>query len=314
MPSTYTPDPTATQAPASAPDPDDYPLESLPVSGDGATAASVAQPFKVLGDFIAWMKRPFAKASSWTQPIGRYQNARRQDRQYIDHMGFPMIQGILWDQNWDSRAPGLNWPSIGVEAGNPWVALPGTGTVITTLPTLFPTLKITPPTGAATSSTIQRVGTCVLIDDLGFTMKWTAALATVGANRTTMVMGVTDGLIAPPTWGAWFSKANGDTNWIANVSGAAPVNCGVPPVANTFSDFRIDILGINVSDDTVGRVVFYIDGNVVANIPRTISAIPTTADPLTPVFGATTTTTGGAAVPLFIGPVKGRHNTFLNAL
>ncbi len=64
MPTNYPGDPTATEAPSVAPDEDDVPTVALPADGDNENAATWAQPTKVLADWIAWLKKPFAKASA----------------------------------------------------------------------------------------------------------------------------------------------------------------------------------------------------------------------------------------------------------
>lgn len=325
MATTYTPDPTATQAPASQPDPDDFPLETLPASGDGATAASIAQAFKVLGDFIAWLKKPRAKVGAWAQAIRTYLNARLQKRGYINHQGYPMGRFLSREENWDELGNGTAWPTASLLNG--WIAVPGTGAVAVRGPTnsapaqpSFASLKLTPPTGAATSSVITRIGSCVPNNDLAITMAWDAALSAIGANRTLFVMGMLEASSSAtlPTiaWGAYFSKANGDTNWQCTVKGNAGTTTSdstVPPVANTWQNFSIEIAGANSSDNSAGTVIFKIDGAIVATIAYDVSAIPTSGDPWIETFDTLTTTTGGAAVSLYVGPEKYRQNTALDA-
>lgn len=57
MPSNYPGTYNATQSPSSAPGPNVAPTLALPAGTDPPNAASVAQPFKVAGDFIAWIMK-----------------------------------------------------------------------------------------------------------------------------------------------------------------------------------------------------------------------------------------------------------------
>jgi hypothetical protein len=57
MPTNYTGNPTATQPPAAAPAPGVLPILVLPADGDPANAASVAQAYKVLADYVANIQR-----------------------------------------------------------------------------------------------------------------------------------------------------------------------------------------------------------------------------------------------------------------
>lgn len=55
MPTNYTGDPTATQSPSPQPGASQVPIASLPADGDDLDAASVAQDFKTLADFVAFL-------------------------------------------------------------------------------------------------------------------------------------------------------------------------------------------------------------------------------------------------------------------
>lgn len=325
MSSTYTGDRTLAEAPSAVPAPDTVPTLTLPSDGDADNAASVAQAFKALANELTWAKFPTAKPSQWEQAILVPFNARNQRRAYIDHHGHRQIAGVEVDQDWREHINGDNWPTSGV----PWTAFVTTGTVIKRGPTnvapgqpLFPTVKITPPTSAAERSTVTGPGMCVPSDDLGAHLKWLAALDVVGSNRTTIAMGLGDGPSgstgAVPAWGAWFEKDAGDTNWQCKVngtgSGPLTASSGVPPTVNTFQTFRIDLVGANVADDTAGHAIFFIDGAQVAILDFVVSAMPSSADPVVPFFSSKTTTTAGAAVSLYLGPVAYRQNTAVNAL
>lgn len=323
MPSTFTPDPTSGLSPSSVPGPTTVPILTLPSDGDADNAASVAQAFEATANEIAWLKSRRARAGAWAEPIAIEQNARLQKRAYVDHMGNRQFRGIEIDQDWRDWLAVSNWPTSGT-LGNPWFAFVTTGTVSTRGPDpgtpvarLFPTLKLTPPTSAAERSTLMGPAMWYPTDDIGAALKWSAALDSVGSNRTHMIMGLGDGPSgaggSAPTYGAWFEKAATDTNWQCKVNGTAGASAsdsGVPPVVNAFQELRIDIVGPNVSDDSAGHALFFIDGGA----PVAELAMPGGTGPFASFWSAKTTTTGGAAVSLYLGPIVYRQNTAVDAL
>lgn len=329
MSSSYTGDKTVGLSPSSVPAPDTVPILTLPSDGDPDNAASVAQAFKTLANEIAFLKFPSPKSGVWEEPILVPFNPRGQRRAYTDHLGYRQFRGVEVNQDWrDWLLATGGWPTSATY-GQPWAAFVTTGTVIGRGPTnttpatpLFPTVKLTPPTAAAERVTIVGPGLCVPSDDLGVALKASIALDTIGTNRTTITVGLGDGPSgsggAAPAWGVWFEKASTDTNWQCKAngtgSGALTADSGVPPIANAFQELRIDLVGANVSDDSAGHAIFFIDGTPVATLNLTVSAMPSSADPIVPFANATTTTTAGAAVSLYVGPMSYRHNTAVNAL
>jgi hypothetical protein len=57
MPTPYTGDPTATQAPGPTPAVGNYPIVNLPADGDAANAATWEQAYKECADFIAFLQQ-----------------------------------------------------------------------------------------------------------------------------------------------------------------------------------------------------------------------------------------------------------------
>ena len=283
MPTTYTPDPTATQAPASQPDPDDFPLESLPNSGEGCTAASIAQAFKVMGDFIAWLKSPRAKASSWTQAIRRYKNALLQDICGIDHFGFPRGRLIHWDENWKqgngytcsgvtSRQVG-NWTQVITSAG---------GSITATAPgTPFgPTraLQLTTDNGGGASG--QYVEQAIandtadgyFDDDTVISIDFDVAASDIAHQQIYVGFRAAD-----LTNALYFLNDTTSANWqcVTKASpGSTGADSGVAVATSTIYRFRIVIVGANRSDDSVRRALFFINGALVANITTNIPVGP----------------------------------------
>lgn len=119
MPTNYSGLATATQSPSPPPSPAVVPTVVLPLAGDGDTAASVTQAFKVLADFVAWLMNMRAKVSDWVTAIFVVRNARLLRRGGYDHLGFPGGQLLQWCEDWaDTGMPGGGTPYSGVSGGS----------------------------------------------------------------------------------------------------------------------------------------------------------------------------------------------------
>lgn len=326
MPATYVPDPTATQAPASQPDPDNFPSLSLPIAGDGATAASVAQAFKALGDAIAWLKKPRAKGSSWTQEVRAYMNSRLHRRGGFNHQGMPggLIQVI--DEDWSNVA--LTQKTANVAIG-PWggrwnIEIATTGGAIA---------GFTQITGPQADGGNNPIGPrCALLDmnpqavtsqfgvvlvehgvsigrtcvDSYFEMEWqmsAGGASFMGGLAAASQSGVTvesTGFI-----GAGIGWRVGDANLKAYTktdSGAAVFTDTGVVLAGISNPLRcrLEIIGANESDDTNARCIFYANGAVVSNVVTDIGKVG-----LLPFFRVRNADTPGHAR---IGTVKVRAN------
>lgn len=315
MSSTYTPDPTATQAPAAVPDPDDFPLETLPAAGDGATAASVAQAFKVLGDYIAWLKAPRSKASAWTQWLRPYKNARLQRRAELDHEGMPGGNIIAYDEYWDRTAAGLFGANLG------WLATPGNGSVLPGAPNLsapgggaFGYVTMAPAMNVlgvpAASHLCRASGLLVPHANMVASVAYPLNLTNVGTNHILAVHGLVNHTSTPDSigFGARFRKDSADTNWFCEVDGVGAVDSTVPPVANTYQRFKIVVLGSGTSDDSTARTLFFIDDAMVANVAHFVTA--TNTDRLVPFLGTKGDNSGVGTPSMNVGPLRYRQNMF----
>jgi hypothetical protein len=261
----------------------------------------------------------------YTRNIQELRNARNMVRWGVDHMGFTFGPFLSWDENFDRWGYNIGGSGGAVPAGDVWTAL-NTGGSILALPPgapdplagghfwpLWPRMDFAPPTVSATGATLWRHGTCYPnTSDLGVSLRWKALMTANGTNRTRILQGLVDARSSAgttPGYGAWFSKASTDTNWQCNVNGTV-VNSGVAPPANAWQDFRIEIIGANVDDNSAGKVLFFIDESCVANVATVVSSLAGAfTDPLSACFTAVTTTTGGAAVHYSVAAAKYRQCT-----
>ena len=100
MPTNYTGNATAAESPSPAPGPGGVPIVALPADSDPPNAATFAQAYKILANFIAWLTTPFAIINAWTQNIVIWYNALLQPISGIDHFGMRRGRLYPWTENW----------------------------------------------------------------------------------------------------------------------------------------------------------------------------------------------------------------------
>jgi hypothetical protein len=346
MPATYTPSPTNVESPASAPSPDNLPLVSLPLSGEGDTVASIGQAFKVLADFISWLLDRFAIASNWTQRIDRWRNARSQTRALVTHPGFVEGKVLAWQESWDLNAPFKGAVGLGPWFGKWAYSISGDtagGSIATNIAFVGPPTFGGGPTGTNTAARTSNVylataptgthdsaqeieapGQIILDDDTCVAMQWDAQIGgTPAVAEDTMGIitgslgGATGTTLSNAPFGAWFEN-------LYNPSGPTYIHCrwqgatGGIGLFNPFiiltsgrHRFRIEIYGANVSDDSTARVLFYLDGALVRNQAVDFTNATSLGQPAvaTPFFRHDETSVGGISW-LNIQAVDFRANTW----
>jgi hypothetical protein len=287
---TYNGNPAATQAPSSPPAPGVSPELVLPADGDADNAASVAQAFKVLADFISWLTAPFAIALAWTQEIVAWRNARLQKIYGIDHFGFPRGRLVQWDENWKAslgygcsgvtaRQVG-SWRQVITSAGGS-IDSPGPGVGGVGGNPFGPIRAIRFFTDTGGSAVGQYVEQFIaqdsydgyLDDDTVLSVDFDF-VATDITHQSIMVGFAASGLDIDPTNAVFFRSDNSTANWqcVANSNpGSTSSDSGVAISATTIYRFRIVPVGANRSDDSTRRVLFFINdalvGNLTTNIP-----------------------------------------------
>lgn len=319
MPTNYPGSPNATQAPSAPPTPGAVPTAVLPADGDPPNAAAFAQAYKVLADFCAWLMSPRAKLSDWAHEIMSWKTTLLHRRAYVSHQGFLEGNVQTWSELWDKTSAATfgtdqPWqiPTL-VPAVVPSIIGLAEPTLIPSSP-LFRACALTPDTASATLAYVKRnFGHCVPDADLSFNVTFVVTLLAVGSNRTTFFAGLVNKTGIPDafSFGATFIKDESVTNWFAQVDGVTRVDTGVAPVAHTYQRLRIEYVGAFVSDDGAARTLFYIDDVLVANISHAIT--PTNGDELVAMIGGRTSTTGGAPVTGYYGPIHYHQNTFRTA-
>src|SRR5919108_1106272 len=108
MPTAYTPDPTAAQAPSPAPVPENLPVLNIPIATEGRTVSSIEQFVKALGDHLAWLKRPRGDGSLVTRWLQRWRTAQLHTRFALDRHGFPAATVVHWQEWWPTTFSGIS--------------------------------------------------------------------------------------------------------------------------------------------------------------------------------------------------------------
>jgi len=319
VPTNYTGDPTATEAPSATPEPEGFPVVALPADGDPPNASTFAQGFKVLADFIGWLQKPRAKASAWAQAIMRYRSAGLHTRFAVDHLGFPAGKFLSWYEWWPyvfNLLPAVpasysdylidNWTGV-IEA------LSGAPRILDAAPSasVFPhsggvelrqgdqatdyTYLIRKPVCLFTTANHAAMDWDILVDDATIATVCFAGLVTdpgAGSPLTTAT-----GL-------AWFWKDYGAGNWFCQTKDGTTLNNQDSGVAatSTITRLRIEWHGSGVSDDATSRVLFFIDGTLVQNITVNLP-ITDAVQYVRPIFGVSGTGTE-PTTSMYVGPVR----------
>jgi len=305
MATTYTADPTATQAPSDPPVDGTPPKATLPADGDPLIAASVAQMAKVAVDFEAYFQAPFANASQWTQNLIAYENALGQPISGYDHFGLSRTSTYGWTENWDhslqyvyGAGPGNRqvgrWhqalggttgaidnppPGAGFVAGNPFVQQRAIRFATGIVANDSVSMNLDPDSAGLifTDDTLASVDFPVFAD--GFA-NITYAFGFAGAGNS------------PDTGnGAYFYKDNTFPQWQCRTAVGSVTHTsssGITATANTVYRCRVILVGANRDDAGTARALFLINEAVVSNItvdlPVNVNVVP--AFSVTPNAGA----------------------------
>jgi hypothetical protein len=323
MATPYTGDETATQAPSPPPGPDVAPIVVLPDDGDADNAASVAQAFKVLADFIAWLMAPLAVVAAWAQTIFWWSDARGNKRFVIDHFGFPAGALDARTEMWQPAA-GFAVSGAGPTTNGSWTwtsNASGSGSVVNApgivvganFSSLSPCLQINVDgTGSGKTGSWGEAATSIFVDESIVELEFDAEAYTVSGIQWDMGFAA-NGAPGSISKGVYFSRPVGaGVNWqCITVDGGSPttVDSGILATGGTHHQFRIIVVGASISDDSTARALFYIDGALVANITSTLPV--NNGSLMGPSFGGQTSGSPGGTQTLLVGAKVSRQNTRL---
>ena len=285
MGSNYTGNATATQTPAATPSYGVAPVVVVPIDGDADAAATFAQGYKVLADYVAYLQNAVNKlsfrnvaidsvggvATSATSdsPLLVAKDPSGANRFRLDHNGLATNSGIsVIDATWVNGI-GLGAATTGNVSGDGlW-----SGTTSANANILLSIGSLTYNNTCQVFSSMSAAGNYATVSANGFPGMWNAntslvlefdfKMSAIGSNTSTWVLGLTgQGFADPTTVGTntvRFQKAPTDTNWqiyCGTFGGGAfstPIDAsvlggsGVTPVANTIQRFRIEYQGANTS-------------------------------------------------------------------
>jgi hypothetical protein len=322
MPTPYTGNPLASEAPGGAPEPEGAPLIVLPADADPPNASTFIQAYKALADWVAFSLKPRAKTGNWTDAITKWRDAAGRKRFGIDHLGFPGGQLNRWRQGWDASftqagagttALADGWFSEVVKAGA------GTGQAGSIAPNVnFAGSRFARLEGADSAndcSYVSKSAPCWFNSNFLIAMWWDGRIPTL--QNYIHVMGFNDiiSFKSPVLHGpqARFYNSGGSGNWHCQTDdGAAKtdVDSGVA-VDTSVHRFRIEFHGSVLDESGTERVLFFIDGNVVANITTHLPSAGggQEAIPLMGIFNSAPGTGGR----LEVGVVQGCNTLWTDA-
>lgn len=319
MSSNYSGNATATQSPSPAPGPGAVPIVVLPSDGDALAAASVAQGYKTVADYLSYLYTNVASANrGWTPPSSSvdtaqasFQDSAGHVRGTVDHNGYPGGGRIsVIDECWNasvsasaSQSPLTNNPR--------WQAWTTTSTTFNTV-----------AASAAYPSPYIQVSTTATLNSRGSIL---SAIQLIHSSAT-MLSFATEAdigtlLVGDSYWGlssnvdftvnqhfVRFRQSQGTANWQAECRDAVTtttVDTGVAVTSNgdpTAFRMRIELHGSASPYGAKAR--FFINGTRVAEITTHLPAAT-----LYLAFEANNTNT--AAQTLSVGGVHTVWNRYL---
>lgn len=114
MPTNYTGDQFAVQAPAVAAEPEGSVLVRLPADGDPPNASTFAQALRVLADYVDFLLKPRPRSGHFARAVQRWRSAIGHTRFAVDHLGFPAGRFFQREMLWpDSPLSGTNKTGTG---------------------------------------------------------------------------------------------------------------------------------------------------------------------------------------------------------
>jgi len=280
MATTYTPDPTAAQSPGVRPRVGVFPSLSLPADGDALNAASVAQAYKSLGDYIA------------------YVNARGR---------------FVFAENWFSNFSALTSNTDPVTNNGPWKFTINTNGTLTYVPNAYNaaidgnTVTVSTTAGASHSAYLQ--GPVVLVPSANtyFMAEWYGISTAVDTGHAQVrAVGIAQANSTAGVNGVYFSNtSNSSSNWsaVAGDNGSYTTTGTGVAVGTSAQLFRIELYGANQTGGA--KALFYINGSLTntltTNLPfTTLPPSPTTG--LRLFFGVDNAASSTTAT-LTVGPV-----------
>lgn len=286
MPTNYPGNPAALESPSALPGSQDIPTVVLPIDGENANVASIEQAFKVLADFTANTIRPRSNVGDGS-PIIQYRNAVLQSRFGIDHLGFPAGRIQRWQEDWgDVLLTQRDTPGTAPWAGRWLYSLIGADALASISTQTEDTGELASWSRFLDLETTTVNTSCASVETLPFTKTvngvsiayQTEVLAggdLVGPLTSEVSFGICDqtqqgvgGAFSARGFG--FMCRPGDANWQAwahNFGGAFFLSdTGHAGPGDTLyrARFRCEYYSAAAADDGVEKVLFYVDGALVA--------------------------------------------------
>lgn len=321
MPTNYTGDPTATQAPSAPPGPGIFPELAMPNDGEPLNVASLRQNEKVLADFAAWAASPTAILGNWADPAWFTQNARGQKRFLVDHMGFPSGRLLQLFEHWrgaetQTATGGYSFTSTNLQWTVALVSTGGSGqaSVVDPDPTTIPERHLLLTVGTGGSDEVRLIGQPMGIfgANNAWEMEWDVFVG-AGTNQFRLAMGIVRpgfpvyGDSGAGIGGVVFKDDGTGSNWQSVTSDGTTLDTvqdsGEAIAASTLFKFRAEWMGAGVADDGVAAMRFYIGPSLVGTFTAHVPTPDAPTSIIAPSF-ALKRVAGATARSFHVSPVR----------
>jgi hypothetical protein len=323
MPTNYTGNPTAVEAPAVAPGPNIAPVLALPVDTDVANSASIYQPFKTLADYQAYLYQnwfPNKPMLTNDLPQWRFTDAAGNNRFLIDHVGFPAGRLAQFREDWQTTMSNYTTTQAVISENRKWqyfavgAAQVGSNNPDAINPVAHLDIAITTPPAP---TAIGYLSTSKPLLNTVFTNQSVVLETEVGGSflpGSTFYFGFSAGQ-NPTTDTSYIRLRTSSSSWVAETAaGGTPSSTslakGLPGIWTADSRIRIEIHGSSspyavASSNTVR---FYVGDVMLQQITGT--SIPTI--PLYLGFGVSSTTYGSPIPTIIVSPITVFWNRWAN--
>jgi hypothetical protein len=338
MPTPYTADPTATQAPAAPPYDDVALVVNLPIDTDPPNAATWAQAYKALADYVQFLKAPFGNSADVGQAIARYRNALLQARGVVDHLGYNDLGQVLQvNEDWNdvgmvlknSIANGAwsgrwNYSISGAAAGRVELSDPAPFAFLTSI--FYPRtscLLLSTGTGGITanSESVEHAYGLLADDDADLVMQWgfmsqgtASGLNSAQGFTAVSQQGVTTEFVTQDVQGVALVCRPGHANFeLYTKGGTGSSHIDDTGIAKDDGKHRVrlELRGANANDSGVARVRLFLDAapGAAPVVDRAILIAPPAGGSAVPVKPMFRTTATNVVTKLAVARLQIRNNT-----
>ena len=293
MPTTYTSDSDgATLAPDLGQTPEGTPKLALPIDGEAANAASIAQAFKVLGNWLARAMKPKGSTTVANRYLWRGRTSLGHTRFALDRNGLPAGTYLQMQERWPIITalsgpptsqelplyPSITWRSFcsAVASGQLFVHPPAVGGFAGVPNSRMGFVRLVAGDVLNQYYGLQGTPMCAFHDDADITWETILNVDNIAsATKPDVMAGFADGVSGDPRTmpGCYFWRDATTPNWQAvcrDATSETVVDTTIAVSAGANMRARIEYRGANVNDGGARTVYFFLGQIPVASITTTV--------------------------------------------